>query len=154
MKATDLVLSGSPETVAIELAGKLSATNSIAAIKALSRRGVNLLKAKRAIEAALTGEKIVILVPHVERLKTLAQELSKSGFRAYCVRDDAVDVKQLRETLGLTQEQFAMRFGLELDAVRNWEYGRRQPDRAARSYLSVISKEPELVQRALAEPIA
>jgi putative transcriptional regulator len=53
----------------------------------------------------------------------------------------------------LTQEQFARRFGLELDAVRNWEYGRREPDAAARSYLTVIEKAPDAVQQALAVPI-
>jgi len=65
----------------------------------------------------------------------------------------AVDVRKLRERLGLTQEQFSLRFGLELDAVRNWEYGRREPDAAARSYLAVIDKDPEAVQEALAVPV-
>ena len=66
----------------------------------------------------------------------------------------AVDVRKLRERLSLTQEQFALRFGLELDAVRNWEYGRREPDAAAKSYLTVIDKAPEAVQEALAVAVA
>jgi putative transcriptional regulator len=65
----------------------------------------------------------------------------------------AVDVRKLRERLGLTQEQFSLRFGLELDAVRNWEYGRRQLDKAARSYLAVIERDPEMVPDALAVPV-
>ncbi len=61
----------------------------------------------------------------------------------------SVDVRGLRERLGLTQEHFAPRFCLELDAVRNWEYGRREPDAAAKSYLTVIERDPEAVQEAL-----
>jgi putative transcriptional regulator len=45
------------------------------------------------------------------------------------------------------------RFGPELDAVRNWEYSRREPDAAARSYLTVIERDPEAVQEALAVPV-
>jgi putative transcriptional regulator len=36
-----------------------------------------------------------------------------------------------------------------LDAVKHWEGGRRQPEVAARAYLTVIAKEPEAVMRAL-----
>jgi len=38
--------------------------------------------------------------------------------------------------------------------VRNWEYGRREPDRAAKSYLAVIDRDPERVREALATPIS
>ena len=65
----------------------------------------------------------------------------------------AVDIRKLRDRLGLTQEQFALRFGLELDAVRNWEYGRRAPDAAAKAYLTVIDSDPEAVRKALAVPV-
>ena len=39
-----------------------------------------------------------------------------------------------------------------LDALRNWEQGRRQPDVCARAFLVVIDREPEAVRRALAMP--
>ena len=58
-------------------------------------------------------------------------------------------MKAIREGLALSQEQFALRYALDVDAVRNWERGRRQPDRAARSYLRVIAREPALVAEAL-----
>ena len=62
---------------------------------------------------------------------------------------EAVDVKAIRRRLGLSQAQFAAAFGLELDAIRNWEQGRRRPEGAARAYLKVIEREPEAVRRAL-----
>lgn len=62
-----------------------------------------------------------------------------------------VDVRQIRETRGLSQARFAAAYGFTIDSVRNWEQGRRQPDVAARALLTVISREPEAVERALAE---
>jgi putative transcriptional regulator len=61
----------------------------------------------------------------------------------------AVDVRAVRKRLGLSQAGFARRFGFGLATVRDWEQGRYQPDQAARSYLRVIEREPEVVERAL-----
>lgn len=61
----------------------------------------------------------------------------------------AVDVRVIRKRLGLSQSEFARRFGFGLATVRDWEQGRYQPDQAARSYLLVIEREPEVVGRAL-----
>lgn len=60
-----------------------------------------------------------------------------------------VDVKAIRKHLGLSQAKFAAQFGFSLDAVRNWEQGRRQPELSARAFLMVIDREPDAVQRAL-----
>lgn len=62
-----------------------------------------------------------------------------------------VDVKAIRQGLGLSQSSFAARFGLSLHTLRNWEQGKRQPDPAARAYLKVIEKAPEAVYEALSE---
>ena len=59
------------------------------------------------------------------------------------------DVRAIRKKLGMTQAGFARRFGFGLATVRDWEQGRYQPDRAARSYLLVIEREPDMVARAL-----
>lgn len=41
---------------------------------------------------------------------------------------EQVDVKAIRRRLGLSQRRFAERFGFKLDAVQNWEQGRRGPE--------------------------
>ena len=64
---------------------------------------------------------------------------------------DEVDVVAIRTRLGLSQGEFATRFGFKLDALQNWEQGRRRPDGAVRAFLRVIEREPEAVLRALAE---
>lgn len=61
-----------------------------------------------------------------------------------------IDVRAIRERLGLSQAEFAVRFGFSLGAVRHWEQGRRQPDGPARAYLKVIGKDHEAVENALA----
>jgi putative transcriptional regulator len=61
-----------------------------------------------------------------------------------------VDVKALRQRLGLSQEAFALRYGFKPSAVREWEQRRRRPDLSARILLKVIEREPEAVERALA----
>ncbi len=62
---------------------------------------------------------------------------------------DAVNVAEIRKRSGLSQAKFAERFGFRLATIKDWEQGRRAPDGAARVLLTVISKEPEAVRRAL-----
>lgn len=58
--------------------------------------------------------------------------------------------KHVRFKLGLSQEEFARRFGIPLGTLRDWEQHRTEPDQAAQSYLKVIAADPDSVQRALA----
>jgi putative transcriptional regulator len=60
-----------------------------------------------------------------------------------------IDVKKIRARKGLTQTEFAARYGLNIGRLRDWEQNRSKPDSAARAYLMVIEKEPEAVERAL-----
>jgi putative transcriptional regulator len=59
-------------------------------------------------------------------------------------------VKTVRRALGLTQEEFAARYGIPLGTLRDWEQGRTEPDQPARAYIKVIASNPEWVSRALA----
>ena len=60
-----------------------------------------------------------------------------------------VDVRKLRARMGLSQTQFAARFGFSLDSIQNWEQGHRQPEGPARALLAVIAKNPKAVEEAL-----
>jgi putative transcriptional regulator len=57
----------------------------------------------------------------------------------------SVDVAAIRAKLGLTQEEFATRFGFSKGAVRDWEQGRKGPEASARILLKVIDKRPDVV---------
>jgi putative transcriptional regulator len=76
-------------------------------------------------------------------------EGAREGFVAHVPEN--VDVAAIRKRFGLSQADFAVRFGFKLDAVQNWEQGRRHPEGAARAFLRVIEREPAAVQRALAK---
>ena len=56
-----------------------------------------------------------------------------------------------RERLGLSQDDFAVEFGLDVATVRNWEQGRSEPDKAARTALWTIATHPDAVRAALAQ---
>lgn len=56
-----------------------------------------------------------------------------------------VNVKKLRERLGLTQEDFAGTYRIPLGTLRDWEQRRKFPDAPARAYLIVIEANPEAV---------
>ena len=62
----------------------------------------------------------------------------------------SVDVRELRARMGLSQTQFAAKFGFSLDSIQNWEQGHRQPEGPARTLLVVIAKNPKAVEKALA----
>jgi putative transcriptional regulator len=74
---------------------------------------------------------------------------AREGFAAHVPEE--VDVAAIRKRLGLSQGEFAAQFGFKLDALQNWEQGRRRPDGATRAFLRVIEREPDAVQRALAD---
>ena len=61
-----------------------------------------------------------------------------------------IDVKAIRKRVKLSQAEFSRAYGISKRALQEWEQGRRQPDSTARAYLTVISKEPAAVRRALA----
>lgn len=62
-----------------------------------------------------------------------------------------IDVKAIRKRVRMSQAEFARTYGISKRALQEWEQGGRQPDSAARAYLTVIAKEPAVVRRALAD---
>lgn len=64
-------------------------------------------------------------------------------------KPEAVDVSALRRNMGMTQEQFAARFGFSVATLRHWERGDRSPQGASLVLLNVIKRAPEAVTAAL-----
>jgi len=61
-----------------------------------------------------------------------------------------VNVRALRQKIGLSQGEFAARYALNARTVQEWEQGRAEPDLATRAYLTVIDSNPKAVEDALA----
>jgi putative transcriptional regulator len=93
--------------------------------------------------AALTDEQIhaaALADPDSQPLPMgTDEELAKLGLH------HVVNMKKLRERLGLTQEVFAATYRIPIGTLRDWEQRRKLPDAPARAYLTVIARNPEAV---------
>ena len=152
VRDVDRSRSGSP--VEFVLRPARARIDTVSATRVLAKRGLSMLRAKRTIEAAVETGEARVRLPKVDVAGDVTRELEPTGIRALRLAH-AMDVsemlRQMRAELGLTQEQFALRFGFDLDALQNWEQGRRKPDRAISAYLRVIARNPDAAARAQEE---
>ena len=63
---------------------------------------------------------------------------------------DAVAVKKIRASTGLSQKSFAELIKVDVGTLRNWEQGRREPTGPARALLRAIRNDAASVIKALA----
>lgn len=118
---------------------------TITATRVLAKGGLSLLRAKRAIEAMITQGEVWVRLPRVEFGLDVIKELKACGIKAVRLRhaqDVAQMLKEMRENLALTQEQFALQYGFELNTLQNWEQGRTAPP-YAHAYLRAIRRDPK-----------
>lgn len=62
---------------------------------------------------------------------------------------DAVKIKEIRQSSGLSQSKFAALISVSVDTLRNWEQGRRSPTGPAKALLRAIANDPIHVISAL-----
>jgi putative transcriptional regulator len=62
---------------------------------------------------------------------------------------EALDVREIRESLNLSQYQFAALVHVSVKTLRNWEQGIRRPGGAAAALLTAIRNDPKNVIAAL-----
>lgn len=77
--------------------------------------------------------------------EVLEHTSGKEGAVARIHKPRLVDVKLVREQVGMTQEQFANLFGFGLGTLRHWERGDRTPRGPSLVLLNVIAKNPKTV---------
>ena len=58
---------------------------------------------------------------------------------------DGPNIKRIRATYRLSQDQFAAMLGISPGTLRNWEQGRRSPEGPARVLLQVAATHPDAV---------
>ena len=82
--------------------------------------------------------------------EALAHHNGKPGGRTYKVRlRSSEEIQALRNRLGMTQKDFAVQFGISFQTVQKWEQGKRRPEGAANSFLTVLERMPDEVIAAL-----
>ena len=152
IREVDYVSSGSPVRYLLIYDPKRNgkAVYTVTAARAMVRRHVTLRRAHAAVTEVVATGRAIVEVPCVEDRETFERELR--ACRLVVTRYEAptkIDVAAIRERTGLSQDQFALRFGLDAATVRNWEQGRSSPDKAARVLLLMIDKDPTAVEKAL-----
>lgn len=85
-----------------------------------------------------------------QAIERAAEYMRQDPEPQYVLERPRVDVREIRESLGMSRQDFAMTFGLSLRTLQNWEEGRREPEGPARTLLIAIKYEPEAVQWAVA----
>lgn len=154
IRVIDRVPSGSPADLVLRPAASVSKVKAIPAVEALAKRGMTLRAAKLAVDTMIEAGEGIAHVPTVESAKALARDLLAAGVAARRIVSGPTDARAIRLALGLSQAQFARRFGLDVDTLQNWEQGRTQPDRPAQAYLRAIAAAPHEVAAAQEEEMA
>ena len=114
----------------------------------LTRHGHSLRKAHETLQRLAAGESVAVEL-QVSDEKRLGSKLAELGVSARTINLPAADVKRIREHFGLSQAEFAIRFGFGIDTVQNWEQGRNRPDQATQLLLRVIEAYPQHVEAIL-----
>jgi putative transcriptional regulator len=84
----------------------------------------------------------------IEGMKlVLAHRRGKLALERERVWPKPIDVKAIRNRVKMSQAEFSRAWGIGKRALQEWEQGERQPDSAARAYLTVIAKEPAVGTR-------
>ena len=150
----DVARNQSGSSAAYVLRPARARVDTISATRVLAKHGLSMLRAKRVVEEAIEAGEARVCLPKVDVAANVVRELEPTGIRAVRLSqetDVSAMLPRMRTELGLSQEQFALRFGFDLDALQNWEQGRRRPDRAIAAYLRVIARDPDVAARAQEE---
>lgn len=148
VRTRDVILVQSGFPVRLSLSIKPGA-NTPEAARILVRRRVPLRKAHSVLTEMADRGKAYVTVPCVEDLHALKRELQGAGVIARNHAPGQIDVRQVRDRVGLSQEAFAVRYGLDLGTLRNWEQHRSEPDIAAKTLLWTIFHNPEAVEASI-----
>lgn len=103
------------------------------------------IEKKRVARRATVGSRVI---EGLEQAVAWTQGDSKKA-QTTVVQVPNTDVRSIRRRMGLSQSQFAAKFGFPLATLQNWEQGRARPDAPTRVLLAVIAHHPEAVEDVL-----
>jgi putative transcriptional regulator len=76
----------------------------------------------------------------------IVRSLPKGGQKRW-PRPQGTEIQRLRARLGMSQAEFARRFGLELASLKSWENDRRVPEQPSCLLLKMIGQDPMAVAK-------
>ena len=122
-------------------------------MKATTAKTAAALKAKK--DALMKGERAASRVFRIEQnpdgsFSRVAVNPESQRRRSAKAWEAKSEVAKVRQSLGLTQEDFAGLLGIGLSTLRSWEQNKREPSGAARMLITIALKHPEVLQEAVA----
>lgn len=139
--------SGSPVRYRLRIDGDIPRPVDVARL--LTEYGVSLKRAHGVLQGIARGEAVVVQLV-VEAPDAPVRPFAVFGVEALPLRIPEISTRAIRGRLKLSQSEFALRFGFELDTVQNWDQGRNQPDAATKVLLAIIDRDPAIVDAVLA----
>lgn len=140
--------SGSRACFALQMDGHID--RPVDLVRALLGYGVSLKRAHAHLERIGSGERVCLEL-WVDSVLDTQRKLKDLGVKAAIIARPHVSAAMVRRSLKLSQAEFALRFGLELRTVRNWEQGRNKPDPAVAVLLAIISKRPDVADEVMSD---
>ena len=80
-----------------------------------------------------------------ELLKAVSQMKAKKKGKVYT--PEQLLAIAARQSVNLTQKEFAQLLNVSIDSVQDWEQGRRSPRGAAKTLLRVAKQHPEVLEK-------
>ncbi|MBL8473661.1 MAG: hypothetical protein JNM98_17850 [Rhodocyclaceae bacterium] len=111
----------------------------------MNRRGRVAMSPKKVGKPLTSDEQLMKIVDTAE--KPTGVENCEAGTSYEVQISRVVDVRSIRKSLNMTQDEFAKVYALSLASLRNWEQGTRVPERPIALYLKLIEKYPTEVRR-------
>jgi putative transcriptional regulator len=108
------------------------------------------------VESVIDEGEALLELPKVASRESLANELAHAGVHPEFIRKspnlkskDASKewVKRVRSSVGLTQKEFSVMFGVDLKTLQKYEQGDSVPAAAVKAYLQTIEANPEKMMR-------
>ncbi|MGB1287082.1 MAG: helix-turn-helix domain-containing protein [Aggregatilineales bacterium] len=88
------------------------------------------------------------LIESVEDAIAFAE--GKGDLSAYGVHiPDEINVRKIRESLEMSQTEFAEHYGFSVRTLQDWEQGRRVPSGVAKNFLILLHRAPETIHEIL-----
>lgn len=78
--------------------------------------------------------------------KNIVGALKEAEIKGLVTLQTSPDVGLLRKKLKLSQREFSAVYHINIETLRKWEQGQRDPDSISRAYLKCIQNNPELIK--------
>ena len=145
--------SGEAIPLVLRLEGPLN--RPIDVVQRLRAAGLTL-RAGHAVINRLAEIRIAVCeIAEGANIRALARDLASMNVHVFRQRQfDAETVARVRNRHGLSQREFALLLGIDVNTLQNWEQGRNKPDAAALNLVRAFDEAPEVIEAALLEPVA